>query len=206
MSHPRTVLIDFDGVLHSYTSGWQGKSNIPDAPNPGAIDFLRDLIAHPRIEPIIWTSRVHVGTALHEATEASNARVAICEWLLTHGLTREEVDQLKITNDKPPAVLIIDDRAFKFEGLFPSVEFIEDFQPWTAEDVPVVPEELGATGEYPEGQLNEDDEGALRISLHNEENRATVISFGKKVRWIGFDRKSGLEFVEALKTRLEKLP
>ena len=55
----RTVLIDFDGVLHSYSSGWQGKQNIPDDPNPGAIQFLRDLLAEEDIEPIIWTSRVY---------------------------------------------------------------------------------------------------------------------------------------------------
>ena len=37
----KTILLDFDGVIHSYTSGWKGAGVIPDPPVPGAIDFLR---------------------------------------------------------------------------------------------------------------------------------------------------------------------
>ena len=41
----RTVVFDFDGVIHSYTSGWKGQSVIPDPPVPGikeAIAEIRD--------------------------------------------------------------------------------------------------------------------------------------------------------------------
>ena len=31
----KTVVFDFDGVVHSYTSGWQGEDTIPDPPVPG---------------------------------------------------------------------------------------------------------------------------------------------------------------------------
>lgn len=30
---------DFDGVCHSYTSGWQSADTIPDDPVPGLFDF-----------------------------------------------------------------------------------------------------------------------------------------------------------------------
>ena len=30
----KTVVFDFDGVIHSYTSGWKGESVITDPPVP----------------------------------------------------------------------------------------------------------------------------------------------------------------------------
>lgn len=39
-----TVVLDFDGVIHSYSSGWRGKTCIPDPPVPGIreeIDKIR---------------------------------------------------------------------------------------------------------------------------------------------------------------------
>lgn len=39
----KTVAVDFDGVLHSYTSGGKGVDQIPDAPIAGAFDFLEAL-------------------------------------------------------------------------------------------------------------------------------------------------------------------
>src|SRR5690606_9529026 len=38
--HRKTLAIDFDGVLHAYTSGWQGALEIPDPPVEGAIAWL----------------------------------------------------------------------------------------------------------------------------------------------------------------------
>jgi len=129
----RTVLIDFDGVLHSYTSGWQGKANIPDAPNPGAIEFLEELLAAEDMEPVIWTSRVHCREN-EDPVEAENAKIAIKQWLYLQGVGPDEVNRLKITSDKPPAVMLIDDRAFKFEGTFPTPDTIREFKPWNIKD------------------------------------------------------------------------
>jgi phosphoglycolate phosphatase-like HAD superfamily hydrolase len=51
-----TVCIDFDGVIHSYTSGWQGIAKIPDPPVSGAIDALFRLL-DAGFEVAIYSSR-----------------------------------------------------------------------------------------------------------------------------------------------------
>lgn len=40
MNNKRIVCLDFDGVIHSYTSGWQGPRTISDPPVPGAMEFI----------------------------------------------------------------------------------------------------------------------------------------------------------------------
>jgi len=48
--------------------------------------------------------------------------------------------------------------------------------------------EPGATGEYPRGKLNEDDEGELAVRYRVDKETATVmLDFGKPVEWIGLD-------------------
>jgi hypothetical protein len=47
MSGKKPILVlDFDGVLHSYTSGWQGATTIKDPPTYGMVKFLRMAVDH----------------------------------------------------------------------------------------------------------------------------------------------------------------
>ena len=38
-----TVVFDFDGVIHSYSSGWKGEDNIPDPPVPGIREAIQNI-------------------------------------------------------------------------------------------------------------------------------------------------------------------
>ena len=49
------LCLDFDGVIHSYTSRWQGAGVIPDPPVDGAIAFM--LGALDRFDVVIFSSR-----------------------------------------------------------------------------------------------------------------------------------------------------
>lgn len=98
-------LVGFDGVLHSYTSGWQGIENIQDPPIEGAIEWLNQLAL--TFEVVICSTRA--------STDAGVA--AIRRWLGIHGYV--EAETIVITDRKLPAICLIDDRAFHFQGMFP---------------------------------------------------------------------------------------
>jgi len=44
-------------------------------------------------------------------------------------------------------------------------------------------DQLGATGAYPEGKLNKDDEGALQFGIARGGDGLVHINFGKPVAW-----------------------
>lgn len=105
----RGVAVDFDGVLHSYTSGWKGAEIVPDAPVPGGQEFVRDLM-YAGYTPVVHSSRAssHAG------------RDAIVSWLQYHGFP-----EMHVTQFKPAALVYLDDRAMRFNGRWPSIPEIE---------------------------------------------------------------------------------
>lgn len=115
----RTICIDFDGVIHSYTSGWQGHENIPDPPVPGALDFIRAAQSIGGVEVVIQSTRAAKPEGLF----------AIEKYLHENGLDPRPV----ITAEKPPALIYIDDRGFRFEGTWPAIEDLLAMQPWNKE-------------------------------------------------------------------------
>lgn len=129
----KTVCVDFDGVLHSYVSGWKGVAEIPDPPVPGALDWLRELMGREDYEIAIYSSR----------SEEYSGIQAMVQWLRLHGMTFEEVEQITFPRKKPPAFLTIDDRCICFRGTFPSLQEMDSFQPWTKSwDGPTEEEEI----------------------------------------------------------------
>lgn len=118
----KRILVDLDGVIHSYTSGWQGKTVISDPPNEGAIDWLNYMSDRPDFEIIIWTSRV-------QGEESAAAKRAIRNWLRKWNC--QVADEIIITMEKLPALMMIDDRGYRFMGHFPSTDYLNNFKPWS---------------------------------------------------------------------------
>lgn len=120
------LCLDFDGVIHSYMSGWQGATVIPDPPVPGAAAFLYSAVEQFRVA--IYSSR----SGEFGGIEAMRRYVLN---LLTAGLDEpNEAERVFLSiewpTEKPPALVSIDDRALTFDGNWPSIESLRSFQPW----------------------------------------------------------------------------
>lgn len=127
-----TLCLDFDGVLHSYVSGWKGAHFIPDAPVPGAMDFLVRACAVFDVQ--IYSSR-----------SSQEGGIAAMKSWIDYWLDKEfgwdkgaDVvaranrvrNNLKYPTEKPAAFVTLDDRALTFTGVWPTVQEIQDFKPW----------------------------------------------------------------------------
>lgn len=130
MSMP-ILCIDFDGVLHSYTSGWKGPRCIPDGPIPGAIEWLDSLVEDgdavcamaPRFRDFdvcIFSSR----------NRYWGGKAAMKNWLIKHGFPKHKIENIRFPLFKPAAFLMIDDRCLKFTGVFPTTEEMKRFRTW----------------------------------------------------------------------------
>lgn len=119
------LCLDFDGVIHSYTSGWKGADIIPDPPVDGAIAFMIGALDH--FDVVIFSSRSNQPGGL----------AAMKKWLKEHaGATwypspaGPGLEDIRFTTDKPSAMITIDDRALTFTGTWPAIEALKEFKPW----------------------------------------------------------------------------
>lgn len=65
---------------------------------------------------------------------------------------------------------------------------------------------LGATGQYPKGQISKDDQGELKVAMGiNEEHKRIMIDFGKEVSWLGMGADEARVFAQALMAHASKL-
>lgn len=116
-----TIWLDFDGVIHSYLSGWQGATNIPDPPVNGAFDSIREYTGV--FDVCIYSTRSHQNGGIK----------AMQDWFVRNGWPADENGmpvEIRFPTEKPPAIVGIDDRVIQFDGFFPSIETIRNFQPW----------------------------------------------------------------------------
>jgi len=97
-----TISVDFDGVIHSYASGWQGY--VPtDPPTKGAREFVEWLL-NEGYEVDICSARANHPEGL----------AGIQAWLVEHDFN----PRLRVTATKDAALLYVDDRGYRFDGDF----------------------------------------------------------------------------------------
>ena len=105
----KTILIDLDGVLNTYTGNFD-ENFIPPI-KEGALEFIREISKKFRIK--IFTTR---------------KMLLVSKWIIQNKLN-EYIDD--ITNIKEPSYLQIDDRCINFNGNYKDLaKQIEDFNVW----------------------------------------------------------------------------
>ena len=111
----KTIALDFDGVLHTYESGWNGPMP-KDPPVKGSQEFVQKLIDK-KYEVVIFSTRANT----------KKGKEGIEKWLKENNFPK-----LKVTNKKAHAEVYVDDRAINFKGNFKNIlEKIEKFKSWT---------------------------------------------------------------------------
>lgn len=119
-----TVAVDFDGVIHRYDSPWVNAHTIPDEPVDGAIEWLYRTLQ--TMDVVIFSTRC----------KTWRGRMAVRRWIKQHAgnLYCESpasigIEDVTLSYEKPPALVYIDDRAWRFEGTFPTAQQIHA-RPW----------------------------------------------------------------------------
>jgi len=153
MSRKKTICVDFDGVIHSYSTPWTNHWTISDGPVPGALEWLVACITAGLKVQIYsnrsksWRGRRAMRRWLYKHFFAVAAQDSVPYWMAkivvycggnslvgnfeVHAgvvwiLKRIKVPAFK----KPHAHLTIDDRALNFHGNFNDPEVLKNFKPW----------------------------------------------------------------------------
>jgi hypothetical protein len=152
------ICVDFDGVLHSYTSGWKGAGVIPDPPVEGTMEWLANAVLSDKAQIAIYSSR----------SKDADGIPAMRRWLAAHltlyftmsieklreiifhtypklqewghfeqgdedahlKLAKLVLDKIQFPTEKPAAIMTIDDRAHCFMGRFRPIDWYLNFKPW----------------------------------------------------------------------------
>lgn len=120
----KTICIDFDGVIHDYSKGWQGEDvfcgMIPNA------DVATSILKKQGWTIIIYTTRKKT-KKLEEWLEENK---------ITYDYINENPDQPEGASDKLKADIYLDDRGISFKGHWDQwlLYEIRDFEPWQERD------------------------------------------------------------------------
>lgn len=147
------LYLDFDGVIHSHSSGWQGPRTIPDPPVPGALEFIAK--AADEFDLHIYSSRskhwfgrfaMQRWLVRHYRDIGSPLDGDVPEWWAGRVCKQSAMEpwdhevlstactlvqkRIKWPTSKPPALVTLDDRAITFDGTWPEIDDLKAFKPW----------------------------------------------------------------------------
>lgn len=105
----KTILVDFDGVLHGYSKKWHD-GTIYDEPKPGAAAGMHNLL-DAGFKVVIYSTRCY--DRVVNGVSQKNQIKEMEEWLSFHGIPYSSIHR---DTEKPLCVLFIDDNAYRFLG------------------------------------------------------------------------------------------
>jgi hypothetical protein len=134
----RLICVDFDRVIHSDESspadwykpvGNNGDWDATLTPDPPVKDIRTGESS------ILWMKKILAGNDFNIAIFSCRNTMpggitAIQGWLLRQGMSVEDIAEIEFPQKKPVAHLYIDDRAFRFEGWFPTIEEMKAMKSW----------------------------------------------------------------------------
>ena len=126
------IACDWDGVIDSYVTGHKGRPDqFDDPPVPGAIAWLAACHMAGRSVIINSTRLEH-----HESVLTAEIENAMKEYLIICGCPADVAHGLHFWSGegKPRAKVYIDDRGYRFEGTFPSVDELDAMDVWNRND------------------------------------------------------------------------
>lgn len=110
----KTIVFDFDGVIHRYSKGWSDGS-IYDIPTPGIREVIDTLRKDYKVVVVSTRCKTEEGI------------VEVRKWLF-----RNQIQVDDVVDIKPPAIVYVDDRGLKFDGnnISTLVDEIKNFKTW----------------------------------------------------------------------------
>ncbi len=121
----KILCLDFDGVCHSYVSGWQGIDVIQDPPVEGLFEFIAKVHKH---------FEIHIFSVRSSSLEGREAMKLWFERELDRFAGNGEriisLKWLRFPDTKPPAYVSLDDRVLTFTGEWPETNDLVNFKPW----------------------------------------------------------------------------
>jgi len=124
------LCLDFDGVIHSYSSGWKGAHVCDDPPVPGTLEFLYEATKHFTVQ--VYSSRSKYPSGRYAMRRYLKRHFAVPLTFSpqhNHDWLHEAIGMPWF---KPAALITIDDRALTFTGNWADFtpEKLRAFKPW----------------------------------------------------------------------------